>query len=394
MANYELWLCRDDGARLTMLEDTVNFAYNRVLHDVGSCEVVMPSTFPQSWLAVDRRIEIWRQPVSGPLRLERSYFLRKWRDKTNASGVRTIALVGFDANYLLKGRTVAAQAASAQADMTDEADDMCKEIVRDSMGADADAARQWTTYVSVRANAGAGPSLTKGFSRRNVLSVLKDLANAAEAAGTPIYWDLVEVGTGGWEFVTSTSQPGIDHSYPGGIIPVHLGIEHGNLYEPSLEHDYSEEVTYAYAGGQGEEAARVIQTAEDTARSGRSLFGRREGFADARNEDTTAGVLAEARRMLNESRPRLRFTATILDTTGCRYGVHWRFGDKLTAYYAGQSFQCIVRAVNVSVDSRGAEGMRLSYGQERPSSPLVTDWTQAGGKKETEVVQAQLEVSE
>ena len=72
-----------------------------------------------------------------------------------------------------------------------------------------------------------------------------------------------------------------------------------------------------------------------------------------RNESTTAGVLAAAQQMLADGRPRLRFAAKIVESAGTRYGIHWRWGDRVTALYAGETYDAMIRAIVVSVDATG-----------------------------------------
>ena len=48
-------------------------------------------------------------------------------------------------------------------------------------------------------------------------------------------------------------------------------------------------------------------------------------------------------------RPKRVFEATVLDVPGTQYGVHWNFGDKVTAEYAGEVFDVSIDAVSVSV---------------------------------------------
>ena len=57
---YEIWLSRDDGTRLALLDNVSQFEYAISLHQVGACVVHLPGTFDKTLLAADRRIEIWR----------------------------------------------------------------------------------------------------------------------------------------------------------------------------------------------------------------------------------------------------------------------------------------------------------------------------------------------
>ncbi len=368
MSNYELWLSRDDGTRIAQMTNTEGFEYAIVMHDVGVCRITLPGI--KSWLplamdmrglqtamlATDMRLEIWRQPTGGALALERVYLLRRAISQVDASGRSSVVLSGVDGNDLLRRRIVAYAAGSAEARMSGEVDDLCKTIVRQNLGVDAAVARQIdSAYFTVETDMSAGPSLTRSFSWRTVLTVLQDLAQAAQAAGTAIYWHVADIEPTRWQFCTRIGQPGQDHTYPNGQSPVLFGLEYGNLAEPSLDEDYTDEVTYVYAGGQGEGSDRNIQTAEEVPRSTRSLYGRREAFSDARNEESDAGVLAAARGRLSGGRPRRRFTARLVDAPSTRYGTHWRWGDKLTAIYEDQSYDAIVRAIRVRVDGSGHE---------------------------------------
>jgi hypothetical protein len=356
MAKFEVYLSTDTGTRLALLDMLSSLEYSMVIHGVGACKIVLPNSFNITLLKPDYRIEIWRASEGGALRLERVYMIRSLLQATDAEGVSTITVTAYDGNYLLTSRIVAYAAGSAQSTMTDQADDMCKAIMTDAFGADATAVRQISsTYLSIDSDLAAGPSITKSFAHGQVLSVLQGIAETARAAGTDIYWDVEPTSNVQWRFRTNTGQLGQDHSYPSGLNPVILSLEHGNLSEPQLEQDYTDEVTYAYAGGQGEAANRTIVEAEDTTRSGRSIFGRREGWTDARNESTTGGVTAVANAALAEGRPRLRFSGKLVDSIGTKYGVHWRWGDRLTASYQGQEYSSVIRAVLVQVDANGKE---------------------------------------
>jgi hypothetical protein len=258
---------------------------------------------------------------------------------------------------LLDRRIVAYAAESAQATETNEADDAMKAVVRENLGALATvAARQISaTYFSVEADTTLGPSITKAFSYRNVLTTLREFSDMARDAGTEIYFDFEHTSDTAFVFRTYKGQTGADRTSTTNISPVVFSVEFGNLQSPSYLIDWDAEANFIYAGGQGVQSNRVIQTATDTARSGMSIFGRSEKFSDARNDSSTAGVLNTAKAGLIESRPAKSFSATIVDSDRARYGREWWFGDRVTASYRGNQFDCLIRAVNGSVESSGLE---------------------------------------
>jgi len=152
------------------------------------------------------------------------------------------------------------------------------------------------------------------------------------------------------QFQTKINQPGQDVTSF-----VLFDQARGNMREPSLEYDYSEEENYIYAAGQGEGAARNVQQGYDADRYNASIWNRCEGFADARNQTASNGVIAAGNSALEEGRPRIRFTAQPVDTAGTRFGIDWNFGDKVRSRYKNVEFDTIIRAVTISLDSNRKE---------------------------------------
>ena len=121
--------------------------------------------------------------------------------------------------------------------------------------------------------------------------------------------------------------------------------------------DYTAEVNYVYAGGQGEGSDRNVNEVSDSARYGASAWNRREAFIDARNESSDAGVTAKGYDRLNEGRPVKSFRGEITDSPSARYGTHWWFGDRVICEYRGVEYDVIVTAVSVTLDSNGNESV-------------------------------------
>jgi len=362
VASYEIWLTSDAGARLAQLDNITGLTASRLVDGLGWLDMGVPASFDDSLLARDRQIQVWRQPTGGKLGLWRVYFLRRWRFRTE--GARQIVrLEGPDTNDLLRRRIVAAFAGSAQASQTDFADDMMKAVVTQAI-ADGVAptptagTRVWSN-LSIAADVSAGPTITKSFPFEYLLTtssngVLPQLARASREAGTEVFFDIVPnvVSSNSitFQFQTSTGQPGQDVS-----ASVIFDQQNGNLKEPELDEDYSEEENYIYAGGQGEGADRNIQQVSDSTRYGASIWNRCEGFADARNQTTDNGVREAGRAKLEEGRGRIRFSGQPVDTEGTRFGVHWDFGYQVQARYRNRQFNCIIRAVTILLDESGRE---------------------------------------
>jgi hypothetical protein len=253
---------------------------------------------------------------------------------------------------LLSRRIVAYDAATASSEKTAAADNMIKAIVRENLGSLAtDTARSWASLLTVAADTSAAPSLTLLFARQNVLTTVQKLCQASAQAGTRLYVDVVAPTDTTLELRTYTGQRGTDRGSTSAA-PVVFAPEFGNLVSPDIDDDYTEEVTYVYAAGRGQEDQRIVAEAGDATRIGRSPFGRREALIDARHvgTDPAPALLAdEANAALQAGRPRRRFAATLLDTPGTTYGIHWAWGDTITARWEDASGDYRIEAVRLSV---------------------------------------------
>jgi len=360
--SYEVWLTSDTGGRLAHLTTITALNASRVVNGIGWFALKMPLSFDINMIAVDRMVQIWRQPRGGVMSLWRPYFLRKWVFSTEGSK-EVVTLEGPDINDLLRRRIVAAYSGTAQAAKTDFADDMMKEVVTESIAdgvapLPAAGTRVWSN-LSIQADASVGPTITKTFPFDTLLAgsgngVLAVLAQAAREAGTEVFFSVEPNSVTGssltLQFQTKINQPGQDVTSF-----VVFDQARGNMREPSLEYDYSEEENYIYAAGQGEGSARNVQQVSDSDRYLLSIWNRCEGFADARNQTADNGVIAAGNSALEQGRPRIRFSATPVDTAGTRFGIDWDFGYKVRSRYKNVEFDTIIRAVTISLDGNRRE---------------------------------------
>lgn len=357
---YELWLTDDFGKRLAQLTTFLTLEASRVVNQAGYFNVTMPLSFDPALIEPDRMVQLWRAPAGGRLTLWRVYFLRRWIFRTQGSR-QLVDLGGPDVLDLMRRRNVIAFAGTSQVEKTDFADDMMKEVVTESIADGVaptpDAGTRVWSDLSIAGDLGNGPSITKSFpwdklSNSSGQGVLTNLAKAAKEAGTEVFFDIVpdvvSSSSINFQFQTFTGQPGQDRT-----ARMVFDQQRGNMRDPQLEYDYTEEINYVYGGGQGEGPDRNIQQVSDSDRYSVSQWARSEGFADARNEATDAGVQAAAQDILNNGRPRIRFSAIPLDVQGTRFGRDWDFGDKVIARYRNIEFETIIRAVAISVNDRG-----------------------------------------
>lgn len=355
MSNYEIRRYSSSGTMLDITNAIVSLSSVRTENNVGALELVVPCRYKYEDFSKCQIIEIWNSKHGGSMSLidETAYFLQDWEFITKG-GERLIRLLAYDANWLLATRIVAYDAGSAQADMTDYADDMIKAIVTDAMGGDAISARQ-LSGVTIDSDLSDAPSITKAFSRRNVLKVLREIAEASSSGGTNLYFDMIRTGIGTFAFRTFTGQRGQDHGRDSGDVRL-VGEQYGNFDDITFGTYHSDEENYIYAGGQGEEADREVVEVSDSTRINVGYpWNRVEGWEDARHCDTTAGVTAEANSALREGRPKQVLSGRLIDTPGMRLDVHYGFGDIVSAEAFGFSVDCHVSNIRRTYDPNNGE---------------------------------------
>jgi len=352
---YEVWIADQFGDRIAVLDAFESLQWARQTNGIGQFAIRFDTDkfdINALW-GVDRRIEIWRRPENGPRSLEMIGFLRYRKRETQVAGGKYITIGGPDQVDLLRRRIVAADAGSAGAEKTAEADDMMKEYVYEALGGGAGAGRNITALgFSIQADLTAAPSIDKAAARRNLLKTLQEIAKTSYYQGTPLYFDVITATTTTFEFRTYTNQRGQDRT-TSGTNPVTLSAEHGTLQNPVLTEDWRSEATFVYAAGQGIKAARVVQTVEDTARTASSIFNRQEALFDGKDYEAAVALNDAGENYLRSLRPRRSFKAQIVNTTGNRMGKDWYFGDKVTAVYEKEQFDALIEAISATVTSDG-----------------------------------------
>lgn len=356
-ATYELLLADPFGTKQGVLDRFSSCTYVRTVGDVGEMSLVLPANaYDVALFQPDSRIYVQRALPGGVpyLDMETCWFVRdlpKWPE-LDAQGAEVIQVDCQDAVSLLASRIIPYNEGDPTTLKLAAADDMCKAVARENLGALAtDTARDLTAYLSVAANQALGKVVKQAFARAIVLDTLKKIVAASWELGTYVTFDVVVTDpvTGKLEFRTYAGQRGEDHRFPGGQPPVVLDPNLGNLAQVSLGFLYRDEKTYVYVGGQGMGTIRAVQTASDAARIGRSPFNRRELWVDASSSNDATVLTNTAQSALRKARPINTFTGTLIEQENTLRGVHWDFGDFLTANYRNASYDVRVDKVAVTL---------------------------------------------
>lgn len=360
------------GSKLGEITRFEKLTYARGVNRTGKLVLSMPPTMSTDELIQfthpDRRLNVLRS-IDGAqpfIDLESAWFVRALELRDD-DGKESYVLEAVDSNILLDWRIVAYYAESAQSERTLETDDFIKALVRENLASTASDYGGATdrglasTLFRVQPDMTRGVSCAKALAWRNLGSALIEIAEFSRERGTYLAFDIVVADhlTGMLELRTYTGQRGIDRRHPGGNRPLILSRENGTLKNPRLRYDFSREVTHAYAGGQGQAAARVMAQAYDAQRRKASPFNRREVFVNASGTDDPAVILDEARAAVYANRPRIYLTGELVETNQTRRGVHWEWGDLLTAEAFGVRNDYAVDSIEVTVDKDGTRSNKV-----------------------------------
>lgn len=411
-ATYELWLLDDAGRRVTLLQNLAYFSYSRSLLGYGTILVGLPYEELRAKVnpvfLPDRMIDVWRSPAEGfPLRRECTYFARLNKIYTRETdNMRMISFTGHDPTDLLARRFVVQAGGSSYTRKTNFVDDMMKAIVREQMLWDSSVDEEGVQdndraypegSFTVQENGSLGPSVTAGFSDRNVLDVLKELKqtsfqlNQDDPVNRKIYFDVVpydvtpvvtyildevtgdpmldENGSDFWDESSTTFQPSVGFQFQTfadlrGLDrrnAIEFSAENSNLQSPYYTQDFLDEVNAVIVKGFGRGESRVSAWVEDTLRIKASRWNRREAFQDGSQEPEQAKLVNIGYPALYDGFPKEEISAVFLNVPGgpenprSLYGIDWDLGDLVHISYAGKHFETEIVIVYVAVDENGKE---------------------------------------
>lgn len=347
-AIYQIWVTDPLGTTLDVIDDWLSLTYTRVINDIGSLTLVVDGDYNLfTFFKLDGRIAVYR---NSKLDTETVWLIREIIRTLDGQGRRTITVKAVSANEILSRRVIAYAAGTVSGETgyaaaSGAADNVMKDIIRQNFSSSASSFRDISSYLDIEANATLGPTVYKEYPDDNVLDVLKEISQATITAGSSVYFDIVSPTQSTLEFRTYKDLRGIDHSFPGGLNPVILSPDRGNLVDVVRTYDWSDEATYVYARGQESSA-----TASSNDRIGESPFNLREIFVNVSGTAGSNAAQDEANAALRAGRPRRSFRGELVNVPrATEYGNHWRWGDKVTAQFEGESIDCTIDAVQVSV---------------------------------------------
>ncbi len=359
-ANYSIWLLSPTGKRIKLIDRFTRLKYTLATNGVGVAKLVLPPSFPLEIVQEDCQLLIYRQFPGRPKYRDGDavWFIRDWEWSIAQNGRESITLLAYSASEILDRAIVAYAAGSAQATKSSLAiDDMIKALVRENLGSLAtDSDRDKSAYLLIESDTSLGPTTTKSMPWRKMLPTMRDLAQDAEGAGTPVYFDVIRrAGESLFTFATYAGQRGVDHGSASGARVI-LSVRQGTLSEVRWRYATRDERNYIYVGGQSQESTRTIVEVQEADRQDISPFGRREKFVDARSTEV-ASLAAEGEAALRKYRPLETFTTKIRDSQTIRFGREYGYGSIVVADLIHRSVDVRIDAIEVSV-GQGKENIK------------------------------------
>lgn len=326
--------------------------------NIGALRLTLPATFDSSLLLLDGRIGVWRSINGRPPTLDGDtvFFIRTWEYTDE-----TTTVTAYSANELRRrriidyfsGTTYSSKSAAAAGDQIKAF--VSQNLLSGIVGADrqgAETQADISAFLTNQANLGDGQSIAMQCAWRNLHEVIRDICDASTYAGTYMAADVVATSESTLELRTYANQRGTDHT-AGSAQPVILSPETGSLANCRLVIDRSEEVTFAVAGGANVGTERLIATSFDATRIAESPLNRIEVFGDYNNITDLAVLQDLADALVRAGRPRIEFTADVVETDGATRGIHYDYGDKLTGAFRGLQYDSRLDVIEVAVGGGG-----------------------------------------
>ena len=355
-ASYQVRVKNTTGTLQAVLTDFTSLAYTKRVNAPGVVSYKLHSDHDAISLHEHRgQIEVWRRNADLGIDWYCDFYGLYLDHEYQYVDYDVWTARGYGLNWLLSTRHVAWYASTADRSKftSAAAETILKTLVDYNAGPNATTGNSRLrngaiTGLSIQADGAGGNTLDWYCAWQNLLSTCQKLARVAGGD-----FDIVRTSATTTEFRWYEDQLGTDRSST-----VIFALERGNMARPHYRYNRAEEKTAVIVAGQGEEDDRKtsVRTSSDY-----SAANDVEGFKDARNRSSTAGLQTAGDQYLDEKRAKQELTFDVLQTPACLYGEHYFLGDLVTARYHTTLTQKIV---GVTVE--------FASGQERISLELET----------------------
>jgi len=359
MANYAIELTDPYGHHVENL-DWLSFDCSRALNTLGNATFTIAGRYPIGFFRKNQQIKIHRHTHRGGYLVGRTVWFVTQFSYDEDERIWTVRAE--DTLRILNNPIVAYLADTIYADKTfdnnneGKADDLMKVYVRENLGVDAtDSARDYSAYLTVEPETHEGGFTEKQASYRRLLSVLQELAEDSAATGTQVYFDVMFIEAASPQFVFTT-RVGDLYGDRSPLLTFSKG--NGTVEKGVLDWDYSKEVTYAYVGGDGQGAERLVSE-EDSGLDTGAPFERVEELFDARDSYASSVLKSTARAELEKAQGVLNLTANLKETNEIKFGHEFDFGQKVKIAIRGYETTAIIDKFSIQAERGGQDQLDI-----------------------------------
>lgn len=342
-----------DGTKLAQFTNYLTLSYSQKVNGVGVLELALPEGHINSTeIALNNRVEVYRQNIAMglPWTLDFVGLMRWWEYKYTDHLYCTARC--YSLMWLLQKQIVAwyANTANRTAFVDANAETIAKTLVSYNLGSSATTGNGrlldgTLTGFTVEADATRGNELDWYSAWDNLLETLQELSDVGGGD-----FNVVRTAAASEEFRWYAGQLGTDRT-----ATVKFALERGNMENPTLTFDYTDQVTKAVVCGKGEDSARAtsIRTSADYSSSNHV-----ERYVDASGTEA-AGLPDKGDQAMAEHAFQRTFAFDARQTPSSFYGLHYFLGDLCTAQWLGMSYTVKVDAATIARNTDGSEEVKV-----------------------------------
>ena len=327
--------------------------------------------------ALDAQIEVWRRNpmVALDWYIEWEGFIRTTNDGFSQFDNNSFVVYGFSYLDLARRAHIMYDSLQAEATKSAPAETVIKEFVNENIGANALIANgreddNVLLGLTIEADGAVGSTWDGSEAYENLGSVIAKVSLNSARNNLPVDFDIVGTGDATFEFRTYESQRGLDRTEGNsdGNDEVKFSLGLGNMIVPILSKNRSKEKNVIYALGRGNDDQKQIGKSEDIPAQTSSPWNRVEGTTSASvttGDDQSDQLQDAATEQLQQSGFDEQLNFAVLQIPNSYYGLHYTWGDKITAEYKDSKFDKKIVEARVTVsDNVGGEKIELIFADE------------------------------
>lgn len=257
-AKYIIWLFDSSRERISIVEEYISLNFSRAFGSVGKFSFVVPiPSSSASLVSPDCIMQVWRLIPDGVPTLEFGGFMESFRyyDENNKPVLR---VGGSDGLSILKRRIHWYDPSLAQSNRSEPISTFYPSLIQNNFDFsppfnDRDLADHGFDY-QLNTNVSIGSNISHSFAFKNILDTVNYITDVSTQKGVPAFFDVIpqiKANLAGWIFRWNIGQLGLDRVNTAN--PTVFSKSLGNLENPDLLFDYSDEKNTILVGGEGEQ---------------------------------------------------------------------------------------------------------------------------------------------